>query len=121
MTLSELGEGAISGVGLEREIVNGVANSLRALELAGAQPPFSVLVALVGVRGMGMANPHGMIPMRAPAPIDRNLVRLPDVLCETYAWDRPREMRPISDALWQSSGWNASPCYTATGDWNPPG
>jgi hypothetical protein len=48
-----------------------------------------------------------------------HLLLLPEVLCETFEWNRRRAMRPVLDALWQASGRDGSPSYTPDGDWKP--
>lgn len=110
----------VNGVGLERVLINGIANHLRALQIAGAQPPFALLVAIVGALGLEIVPPS-QLPPPAPRLVDRDLLLLPDVLCETFDWDRARGMRPICDALWQASGWPKSDSFNANGDWRPDG
>lgn len=96
--------------------MQGVANPLRVLQIAGAQPPFALLVSLVGVKGMDLTNPRGF--HGASAAIDRDLLVLPEALCETFDWSRDAGMRPIIDALWQASGGEGSPSYDANGTWS---
>jgi hypothetical protein len=110
--------GVMDGIQLEHVLMDAPANPLRALEIAGAQPPFAVLVALLGVRGMEVVQAH-VVPRPLSEPIDRDPLLLPEVLCETFEWDRRRGMRPVIDALWQSSGSRGSPSYTSAGDWKP--
>jgi hypothetical protein len=112
------GPDAVNGLAVEHALVKGIANPLRSLEIAGAQPPFSILVSAVGVRGKGLVNPY-VFPMPVAAPIDRDILILPDVVCEGYDWDRGRGMRPIIDAFWQASGASGSPSYEPGGDWKP--
>ena len=107
--------GLINGIGLESQVLQGVANPLRALQIAGAQPPFAILVSLIDVKGMDLTNPQGF--HGASTPIDRDLLVLPEVLCDAFDWNREAGMRPIIDALWQSSGGQGSPSYDANGAW----
>jgi hypothetical protein len=112
------GPHAINGLTVEHALVKGVTNPLRSLEIAGAQPPFSILVSAVGVRGKVLVNPY-VFPMPVADAIDRDILILPDVICEAYDWDRGRGMRPIIDAIWQASGASGSPSYEPNGDWEP--
>lgn len=111
-------KGTIDGLGLERLIIDGVADSLRALQIAGGEPPFAVLITLLGVGGLEIA-PSGAIPRPVTVPIDRAMLLLPDVLCDAFDWSRGSALRPAIDALWQASGWPRSPNYGPTGEWNP--
>ena len=67
---------------------------------------------------MEIVKPYA-IPLPISDPIDRDMVVLPEVMCETFEWDRLRAMRPVLDALWQASGQDGSPSYTPDGESKP--
>jgi hypothetical protein len=111
---------AAHGHSLEALILRGTANHVEVLKRIGVEPPIVVFVSLLGVENFAiitgdvMADASGIWRR-----IDRNTVLLPEVLLESEDANTTSAMRPIADALWQSSGWNWSSNYDAEGNWTP--
>lgn len=101
----------------EVEIVDGLSRYTSVLQEAGVDPPFCVLVSLVGVRGYGLV-PSAMRDHRTVPFVAREVITLPDVLLEDLAAELPATLRPVFDALWQTFGKSRSFCFDQKGLWN---
>lgn len=104
---------------LETEIVKSVAGYLATLHKHGFEPPFSIMLTVVGAKGArieagGIHRP----PWEQDLVIDRDLLVLPDVLVERLPADPAASLRPAFDALWQASGFKRSLGYNSEGAWD---
>ena len=60
-----------------------------------------------------MAVSMGMIGGRL---IDRDVLAVPEVLAETYAFS-PLQTKPLLDTVWNASGWGGTLNLNENGDW----
>jgi hypothetical protein len=105
------------GVPIEDAVIQGVKQYYAASQ-ARRPGPVSVLVSLVGVLGVNLVfDQHEYRPVVHT--IDRDVLILPDVLIEPGNIDIAVALRPIFDALWQSSGRERSPSYKSDGTLDP--
>jgi len=94
----------------EEEVIDAITRYVAVLTEAGVEPPISVLLSLVGVRGYGLV-PSPQRDHRTRPLVARDVVTLPDVLIEDPKVDAPRMLHPVFDALWQTFGQPRSYCY----------
>lgn len=107
-------ERTLAGALLEKQILYSVSLCARLSGARGYTGPLSAMVALVDVwnrrifkdtRSENFLHVHDRI--------DRSTLVLPDVLLETPNVVITEALKPLLDALWQSSGWDGSPFYDA--------
>ena len=73
--------------------------------LSNLEPPFVILLSFIGVKGYELMVPGVQPVFGQCAPIDRDVLILPDILIESYEDDVREAIRPALDALWQASGY----------------
>ncbi len=109
----------IAGLKLEREFFERLAPYIDGLRSLGIDPPFSVLITLEGVRhARYLVHQHGS----GTAPIDRDILYLPDCLVDCFgeAVSYHSAMRPAFDALWNAVGYPAAEFFDEAGAWVGP-
>jgi len=52
-----------------------------------------------------------------PAPLDRDVLIVPDVLIEDFDSTIASKVRPVFDMVWNSAGWSESQNYDEQGNW----
>lgn len=106
-----------SALPIETIVVRMTAQALSLLHDAGVDGPKTVLVAVLGAKGAQLWVSESQRLFDRGSPFDRSPLVLPDVLVEAENPDVPALLKPIFDALWQSSGWEGSLGYDAEGQW----
>lgn len=114
---SQSGIGLIPSVDLERQIIDALKNYLDQEKEWGIEPPYFVMLSLVGVKNYQIRITAAWFD--GLHPIERNVLMLPDVLVDGRESDIAIIMRPVFDALWQSSGLSRSMNYDQEGNWKP--
>jgi hypothetical protein len=104
---------------VETDVMKGVQHYVMKLRTVGLDGPSSVLVALLGVKGLRASYGAYELPWDKDNLIDRDLLILPDILIEPERDDLATLMRPAFDALWQAGGYERSFGYDAAGNWDP--
>lgn len=117
---SDNGLPILHGLGVEKEVLEAVQGYLQLLGSLGIAPPVSIHLSLLGVKGVRVATSRLTLPGWEGMTIDRDVVVLPDVLLDNPA-SAAKGLKPLFDAMWQSSGIDGSPSYTPSGEWNPKG
>jgi hypothetical protein len=108
---------SLPSLAIERDLISGAEQYLRALRDLGVQPPVFVLLSLLGVKGKYLARNNWFY---GPTPvIDRDILPLPSVLMEDFDVSLPQALKPAIDLLWQASGYSNSPNFDADGNWQP--
>lgn len=99
--------------GYEPTVVEYVRSCLQVLQALGVKPNVYFLLAIVGAQG------HTFDAFRSSITpdIDRNEVRLPEVVIEDFASDLHQVLRPAFDTVWQAAGRERSPNYDQAGNW----
>ena len=57
--------------------------------------------------------------LKSGAPIDRDLLLVPELVAEAYDLDIGRTLRPIFDTIWSAAGYSGSLNYDPDGNWRP--
>ena len=101
---------------VENYAVDAVTAFLSFLRRFEIEPPIVVIVSMLGVRGYRMAEPGMRLGNKF---VDRDVLKLPELLLEQWPEDVGTEMRPVIDSIWQAAGYHGSPNYGADGKWPP--
>lgn len=111
----------IPGDLLEAHLVKALPRYLSVQQALGVEPPFAVLLTLMGVRDFYMVanratsdyynrNPHDVLDMAEVI-----VEQYEDVTEQTAA----QVLRPLFDAVWNATGYARSPNYNEDGTWQP--
>jgi hypothetical protein len=103
---------------MESVLVRASTTYLGLLKQLNIDPPFIVMLSLLGVKDYILAAPQAGFDEAYP--IDRETLLLPDVLIEEQSVDIGSSLRPIFDAFWQAGGYSGSPHYDSSGTWVAP-
>jgi Schlafen, AlbA_2 len=93
----------IPSVAFEKYTLESLADYLKALERLGAEPPYFVMLSLIGVAGYEMAVGQGLFAGEG-SPIDRDVLVIPEALIETHDAKLSQAMKPSFDAVWNAAG-----------------
>ncbi|RYZ01799.1 MAG: ATP-binding protein [Myxococcales bacterium] len=107
-------KGYFYGRSIEETILKGAGLYAKLTQERGYSGALSVMIALTDAYNARIVwDPQNERPWSENDRIDRATLILPDVLLDSPEADVAAELKPAFDALWQSSGWEASPCYDA--------
>lgn len=94
----------------EAELTKQVPQYLIALKALGVPPPFVLMLTLIGVKDYYMAVSEKFMFTGNDAPIDRDVVIVPEIVIEDYECVASN-LRPLLDSVWNAAGWPASPNF----------
>jgi hypothetical protein len=103
---------------IEREVVLATGRYLKVMQAVGVTGPIFLCLSLVDVRGALLYDRAGATDLVRP-PIDRDVLRLPELVVEEPVAEIPQLLRPVFDTLWQCGGLARSFNYDDTGEWKP--
>ena len=108
----------IPNIQYENRIFMATHKYLKLMKTLDVSCPILIYLTMTGVKGVYMGSNWGA----SGAPIDRDILVLPDILVENYASisedkEVAKIFRPIFDAIWNACGFAQSPNYNANGDW----
>jgi len=106
-------------VDFERQVLDYAGTGLDVLLDLGAQPPFALMISLLGVKGLRVAMERGMWNEPEFQGFEREDLLLLEAVMEGDDADLKSLLHPIFDALWQAVGWDRSQNYGEDGKWNP--
>jgi hypothetical protein len=114
-------EPTIPSIVFERELINATDVCLSAQKHMLVPPPISIMISLLGVSDYKMAiSQYIRVPREDQHPIDRDILVLPEIICESYPSDKydiARVLRPAFDTIWNATGWRTSLSYDEQGEW----
>jgi hypothetical protein len=88
--------------------------------IVAIEPPISVLVSFVGVRGIPLYVAPSLVLRRLSAPqFDRDPVLMPGLVLQDFDGTESFIGKPIVDALWQAGGLERCLDYNDDGIWLP--
>ena len=110
------------GRSYESHIISSLIRYLKFLRDYEMDAPFQIMMSLVGVRGVEMSLGSSFEFDEGGAPIDRDMLILPDVLIDENKVDRSIDeialiMKPTFDAVWNSCGYPNSLNFDSSGKW----
>ena len=106
-------------IGIDWFVIKETAWLLKLARAYDLDPPFAVMVSLLGFHGWSfILDPStGFFADRAGHEIDRDEILLPDLLVEDADLDLKRELKPLLDMLWNCAGFGGSLNYDAKAAW----
>jgi hypothetical protein len=102
---------------IESTVHSFLVSALLGLRTVQVSPPFMVCVTLIGMKGIRLLSPSPLARGYGGAPIDRDLVILPELQCDVYEPDGFALLRPLFDALWNAAGYPHCATYDGNGVW----
>jgi hypothetical protein len=109
------GDKLIPSGAFEKSTLKSLEDYRTVLARLGVDPPFFVMLSLIGVAGYQMAVSDRF--SSGGSPIDRDTLVVPEILIERPEDDRAQAMRPSFDAVWNAAGWPRSRNYDEQGHW----
>lgn len=106
---------AIPSLKFEQHLIGQIPKYLAALKALALQPPFVVMLTLVGVQGFWMFTNYGRTE---GSEIDRDILVFPEIILDKFEC-RPPDLKPLLDSVWNASGVLQSPYFDASGRWSP--
>jgi hypothetical protein len=110
------GQRSIPHVAFEGNLVEYLPRCFRSLQQMGAQPPASVAITLVGVRGLRMAM--NAFSMDFGHEIREETLTIPGTVVESFSAAAAPILKPMFDRIWNACGLPASPNFDAQGNWS---
>jgi len=107
--------GFIPSLSYEEAIVTYLPQCFQIMRTLGCNPPILVGISLIGVRGLRLSVDE--LRMGLSAPIDRDVLMLPEIVVEDLSTPAPPLLKPILDLVWNACGFPASPYFDAAGNW----
>jgi hypothetical protein len=109
----------IPSIKFEQDLVYALRRYLFILRTLNVNPPFFVMISLLGVKGYTMAvdksKYYDEVPPRDG--IDRNDLILPEIVLHSTYVDAPKILKESFDIIWNAAGWPASENYDKDGAW----
>jgi len=100
----------IASLPFEQRLIERLGEYLQVLERLRIEPPFIVMLSLLGVSMYGLVfGSRGGTDF-----FDRNNLILPEVLLENFGVDVAATLKPAFDSVWNSAGRPGSPYYKGT-------
>jgi len=100
----------------EKKLLNALPRYLAIQKRLGVEPPFFIMLSLLGVLGYFVKPGRDDAFWRDGArPIDRDALLLPEVMVDSFECDPMEVMIPIFDMIWNASGWPRSMNYNEEG------
>lgn len=112
------GDLSMSGVGIEREIINQLSRVFEIYKSLEVSPPLFVMLSLVGVSGYIMTVKSVMFSDNN-YPIDKDILIIPEIYVENIEKNPAEILKPAFDSIWNATGKHRSPSYDKEGKWKP--
>jgi len=106
-------QGLILSTDYENELIEALGRFLLLLQTLGVDPPLALMLTLTGVKGCRIGVSFG------GAPIDRDILLVPEVVLQDYGARPEHTLRPIFDAVWNAAGFARCPNYDSQGNRRP--
>ena len=98
---------------IERAVLEALARFIPYLNKVGFEPPFAIMLSLIGVKGMYI--PPAAYNMTSSDPVDRDELILPEVIIDDSNKPLDLIMKPSFDAIWNAAGLPCSRTYDNNG------
>lgn len=98
---------------IEKSVIEALARYIRFLSKIQIEPPFVVLLSLLGTKGMQI--PPAAFGSVSSDPVDKDILVIPEILIEDINTDMDVIMRPAFDAIWNAAGQECSLSYNENG------
>ena len=105
-----------SGILYEQRMLQAVVRYGELQKLLGTEPPWFLMISLIGVKGYRIAHPMFQYSFSEHSDeIDRAHLIIPEVMIDDFN-AIPTVMKPIFDTVWNAAGRRGSPNYDAQGN-----
>ena len=101
------------GTRYDSGLVNKLTHFLDLQKQLGVEPPFFVMVGLLGVSGRRIIHKSQLGNFE----IDKEYLLIQETVVNSFQDDSPEIMKPILDAIWNAAGWPQSQSYDDNGKW----
>jgi hypothetical protein len=105
---------SLPSLAFERDVIRAVNGARQVFQVLGIQPPFVIMLTLLGMKGWTMSAPDGYF--RGGGTFGRNPTLVPDMLIESLAGDLAVTLKPLLDLAWNAAGWPGSIYYDQNGN-----
>lgn len=104
--------------GYEEAAIAALKEYLKFYKRLGIDPPFVLILTLVGVRGLSITPRTWGEDIADQIPcFDRHVVPIPEVLIDDISLDPEEMIRPLLDMAWQAGGISRCMLYHRSGVW----
>lgn len=107
----------IPSTAYELTIIKSVSKYLSALNFLSVELPVAIFVTLMGLKGYSMATVR--FHEGESRKIEHDILKLPEVMVETYNVNPEIVLKPLFDVVWNACGFPKSLNYNEEGEWNP--
>ena len=108
----------IPSVAYEDEVRQALKRCLEIEKKLGAEPPFVIMLSLLGVKDYVMAVSQRR-SFNDGHPIDRDMLVVPESLIEIFEAPTDKTLRPILDVVWNAAGWPGTINFDEEDNWKP--
>ncbi len=107
----------IPSITYERELIKYLDKYLNVLRGLNVNPPLTVFLTFIGVKGFKMAVDPSRIMFEEHYEIDRDILELPEALLDSYDIDPRDVLKPMFDLIWNACGYERSLNFDDKGNW----
>ena len=112
-----ISERTFSGEVLDFEVYRAVNAYLNFEEKIGIEPPYLIMLSLLGVSDSKLINSSGNPRLNVNKTIDRDVLWVPEGMVDDLEGNLDRVMKPILDAVWNAAGYERSWSFDKDGNW----
>jgi len=112
-------KGMLSPNPLQQEVVDGVTSYLPLLRRLGVDPPFRIVLTLIGVKGCAFPVWSVDTLVRPRRQLVDDTLELNGPILDTFEVEPALALRPLFDRLWNAFGYARCGDYDETGAWRP--
>ncbi|MBI5595752.1 MAG: ATP-binding protein [Elusimicrobia bacterium] len=113
---ASIGYRPLYGYRVEDCVLTFLRNAFPFCRLVGVDAPMVIMVSILGVKNYALVHsPHEV--RSTLRPIGRDVLVLPEIVVRDLSDSPEVVMRSAFDAMWNASGWSASPYYNQQGEW----
>lgn len=110
----------LASIYYEQAVIGATGRYLKTMKELGVLTPIVLLLSLLGVKGVKMAV-SALHMTSDHLPIDRDVIRVPELVIDDFDLEMPRVLRPAFDAIWNAAGFDRSWNFDDNGEWDPHG
>jgi hypothetical protein len=107
----------ISSAAYERRLINYLSVCFELLGSIGANVPIVIALTFTNMAGLQMLIDDSAFDVGAP--IDRDLLILPETMVQDFSTPIEKILKPMFDLVWNASGFSGSKNFDGRGNWIP--
>ena len=102
----------------EQSILEQVDELLTFMQRVRIEPPFLVMISMLGVKGAYMGKSSQFHWYKDSMPIEHRDLLLPEAVIEDYNTVLPNALKSVFFSVWNAAGWPRSMNYNEEGHWS---